>query len=521
MRIGIDVGGTHTDIVILDGTNVIASHKALTTADIGTGIQNAICNVLDSSAIDRRAVQAVMIGTTQFTNAVIERRNLIETAIIRIGLPSTSAIPPMSGWPDDLADKLGRHVYMVHGGNEYSGEAITSLAEEEIASVIADIKAKGLTSVAISSVFSPINPSMEETVKKKVLAEVPNAGVTASHVLGRLGLLERENAALLNAALMPLAHKVMQSFKQSLIDMNIAAPLYISQNDGTLMSAEFAADLPVLTFSSGPTNSMRGAAQLTGLKDAIVIDVGGTTADIGMLTNGFPRESSLAIDVGGVPTNFRMPDLLPLGLGGGTLVRDEGNRIGPDSVGHRLVEEGLCFGGKTLTTSDIAVAAGIVEMGDVSAVQGLDKTLIQTAMDRMSEILTIGTAKIKTRRDDMPVIAVGGGAFLVPDLLPGASEILRPANAGVANAIGAALAQVGGEVELLYSPLTKSRDEAVAEAKNAAINSAVVAGARLDSISIVDIDEVTMAYMANETRRLRVKAVGDLELTPKSVKATN
>jgi N-methylhydantoinase A/oxoprolinase/acetone carboxylase beta subunit len=125
--------------------------------------------------------------------------------------------------------------------------------------------------------------------------------------------------------------------------------LFVSQNDGTLISAAYAARYPVLTFGSGPTNSMRGAAFLTGMRDAIVMDVGGTTTDIGALVNGFPRESSLAVDIGGVRTNFRMPDILSIGLGGGTAepatAPRDALRIGPDSVGYRLLGESLSFGG--------------------------------------------------------------------------------------------------------------------------------------------------------------------------------
>jgi N-methylhydantoinase A/oxoprolinase/acetone carboxylase beta subunit len=117
-----------------------------------------------------------------------------------------------------------------------------------------------------------------------------------------------------------LAARVMASFEQALTDIGVEAPLYISQNDGTLISAGQAAAYPVLTIGSGPTNSMRGAAFLTGVRDAIVLDVGGTTTDVGVLANGFPRESSVAVDIGGARTNFRMPDILALGLGGGTRI---------------------------------------------------------------------------------------------------------------------------------------------------------------------------------------------------------
>ena len=103
-------------------------------------------------------------------------------------------------------------------------------------------------------------------------------------------------------------------------EAGIEAPVYISQNDGTLMSVDYCRQYPVATFASGPTNSMRGAAFLSGRTDCVVIDVGGTTSDVGVLVHGFPREAAVAVDIGGVRTNFRMPDVLPVGLGGGSIV---------------------------------------------------------------------------------------------------------------------------------------------------------------------------------------------------------
>src|SRR4051794_30066001 len=207
---------------------------------------------------------------------------------------------------------------------------------------------------------------MEDDTAAIIEAEIPGASVTKSNEIGRIGLLEREHAAILNARLRDLARSTISAFRQSIADLGITAPLYITQNDGTLMSADYAEQYPVLTFASGPTNSMRGAAFLSGLKDAMVVDIGGTTSDVGALTHGFPREASVAVDIGGVRTNFRMPDVYSFGLGGGSLVREDPLRVGPQSVGYRITEEALVFGGGQLTTSDIAVAAGIAEIGDRS-----------------------------------------------------------------------------------------------------------------------------------------------------------
>ena len=134
----------------------------------------------------------------------------------------------------------------------------------------------------------------------------------------------------MNACLVDLAQRGGVVVPQALQELKITAPFFISQNDGTLMVPEHVERYPVLTFASGPTNSMRGAALLAGLKEAMVVDIGGTTSDVGMLIHGFPREAAVSVDIGGVRTNFRMPDVLAIGLGGGSLMRDDGARIGPE-----------------------------------------------------------------------------------------------------------------------------------------------------------------------------------------------
>ena len=150
--------------------------------------------------------------------------------------------------------------------------------------------------------------------------------------MGGLGLIERENAAILNASLLNFAQRVVTALVRSSQHLGLVCPVYVSQNDGTLIDLDKVSAFPALTFASGPTNSIRGAWALTDLSDAIVIDVGGTTSDLGVLKNGFPRQSNLVIDVGGVRTNFRMPDVLAMCLGGGSLIGRGGAQCGPQSV---------------------------------------------------------------------------------------------------------------------------------------------------------------------------------------------
>lgn len=512
IRIGVDVGGTNTDAVLMDGLRVVAKVKFPTTEDVTGGITTALRSILESSGTATGEIAGVMIGTTHFTNAVVERRRLQPTACVRLGLPATAALPPMVDWPDDLREAIGGHAYLCHGGHEFDGREIAPLDPEEIRRVAADIAAKGITAVAVSAVFSPVNPAMEERAAAIIAEAVPGVSVTRSGRIGRIGLLERENAAILNACLRELARTTVSGFRRAVAELRIAAPLYLTQNDGTLMNAAFAEEYPVLTFASGPTNSMRGAAFLSGLTDAMVVDVGGTTADVGALANGFPREASVAVDVGGVRTNFRMPDVTSIGLGGGSVVGRDPLTLGPRSVGYRLTERALVFGGDTLTATDIAVAAGVAEIGDRARVAHLDPGFVRAALARIQAMADEVVDRMKTGAAPVPVIVVGGGSILIASPIRGASEMVTPAHAEAANAVGAAIAQISGEVDRVYALDGLTRDQALADAKRGASANAAAAGADPATVQIVDVDDVPLAYLPGNATRIRVKAVGDLTL---------
>ena len=510
MRIGVDVGGTNTDAVLMDGTKVVSSTKTPTTANVSEGIAKALRAVIEDSGIDRATIDGVMIGTTHFTNAVVERKHLTPTACIRLGLPATVCLPPMVDWPDDLRDMVGGNSHLAHGGHEFDGREISDFQPDEVREIAKMIRDAGLNAIAISSVFSPVNATFEEQSAEIVRSVIPDANITLSSEIGRIGLLERENAAIMNSCLRRLAARTVDGFKAALDELQIAAPFYISQNDGTLMNADFAKEYPVLTFASGPTNSMRGAAFLSGLRDAIVVDVGGTTTDIGVLQHGFPRVAALAVDIGGVRTNFRMPDTYSIGLGGGSLIENEPLKVGPRSVGYELTEKALVFGGDVLTATDVIVAGGSEDIGDASAVSHLDPALVSAVQGRIMEMISIAVDRMKTSATPAPVIVVGGGSILVTGEIEGASEIIKPDHFPVANAIGAAIAQVGGECDRIFSLAELSRDEALDQAKGEASDRAVNAGADAGSIEIVDVEEVPLAYLPGNATRIMVKAIGDL-----------
>lgn len=517
MRIGIDVGGTNTDAVLLSTDNrLLASVKTPTTPEVTDGVAWAVTDLLAaaaaSGAIERiDDLSAVMIGTTHFTNAIVQRRGLTPTAVVRLGLPATGALPPLVGWPRDLRAAVGDRHYLVHGGYEYDGSELATMDADEIRRVAVDVARRGIRSIAVSSVFAPVNSEMELRAAEILRSEVPDLAVSCSYELGRIGLLERENATVLNAALVDLAGRIVDALTEALRGAGIMAPLLLSQNDGTVMDVEYARRFPVATFASGPTNSMRGAAFLAGLSDCAVVDVGGTTADIGIVTGGFPREAGAVTELAGVRTNFRMPDLHSLGIGGGTLVR--GSVFGPDSVGYELTERAIVFGGTELTLTDLAVAAGMIELGDPDLVAQLDSGYVTSVLAKVGERIAEAVDRMRTSSRSLPVVVVGGGSMLVPEALTGLEDIRRPEHFAVANAVGAAIAEVGGEVDRVVQITPGTRDAVLDGVKQEAMTRAADAGAQVDTVRVVDVEEVPLAYLPGGATRVRVKAAGRLDVS--------
>jgi N-methylhydantoinase A/oxoprolinase/acetone carboxylase beta subunit len=515
IRIGIDVGGTNTDAVVMDGEHVVTSFKAPTSPDVMTGVSQSLAGALRQSGVATHLVDVVMLGTTHFTNAVVQRRGLARTAAVRLGLPATQALPPMVDWPADLREAIGNRAYFAHGGHEFDGRAITPLDPAELRRIAKDIAKRRIRTIALTSVFSPVNAEIERQAGEIIAAAVPGAHVTLSSDIGRIGLLERENAAIMNACLRDLSKVVMGAFRGALDKTGIKGRFFITQNDGTLMDATFAERFPVLTFASGPTNSMRGAAFLSGVQEAIVVDIGGTTTDVGSLHKGFPRQAAVAVEIGGVRTNFRMPDVFSIGLGGGSLVVEDKPggtvSVGPSSVGYRLTGDALIFGGKTLTTSDIIVAAGRADFGDRSKVTHLPPALVSKTRSRIHDMVQNAVERSRLSPEPLPVIVVGGGSILVDDRI-GDLDVIKPNHFSCANAVGAAIAQVSGEVDRIYTLSNSSREEALTDARKQASEAAIAAGARADSVTIVDVEDVPLSYLPGNATRIRVKAVGELSI---------
>lgn len=206
-----------------------------------------------------------------------------------------------------------------------------------------------------------------------------------------------------------------------------------------------------------------------------------------------------------------MPDLVTIALGGGTVLSGDERavRLGLESVGYRLRDEALIFGGPTPTLTDSAVATGRARLGDPALTRSALR-LLKAASGAADAELADAIDRVKTAKGDLTLIAVGGGSILIPDELPGVSEVIRPDHFGAANAIGAVIASVSGHVDRIFHFGAGGRAAALDEASQDARDHAVAAGADPDTVQIVELEEIPLAYLTSPAVRIRAKAAGAL-----------
>jgi N-methylhydantoinase A/oxoprolinase/acetone carboxylase beta subunit len=278
--------------------------------------------------------------------------------------------------------------------------------------------------------------------------------VSLSHEIGSVGLLERENATVLNGALVGVVEGLAAALDDALEAEGVHAETFVTQNDGTLMLLQHARRFPVLTIGSGPASGMRGAAFLSGVEDGLVVDVGGSHTDVGVLVSGFPRETADRARIAGVRVALWMPDVRTLSFGGGSPLAEE------------------------------------------------------AALARAHEALADRVDRAKAELQSPPLVAVGGADVLVPDDLPGVSEVIRPPDREVASAIGAAMAPVSAHAECICSSRPDRRLAALDDVRASACAQAVHAGADPTAVSVVQVQEVPLNYLAEPAIRIRAKAAG-------------
>ena len=349
--------------------------------------------------------------------------------------------------------------------------------------------------------------------------------------VGGIGILERENATVLNATIHEYASFVFSEIEDALRACGLCnCPIFISSNDGSMVPVEEARRYPIQSVASGPANSMLGASYLgsqyfsqrpddlaENIEKIMILDVGGTTTDAGVLmTNGFPRQASAYSTIANVQVNFSMPDVSSVGLGGGSIVKTNGKGvvtgIGPESVGNELTTQALCFGGNVLTLTDIAVAGGQTHgIGTIPI--SLESEMIRSAQELMESKVEETVTNAKTQAKPLPVAFVGGGATVLPRSFYGDDNVLDSTLTCIANAIGAATSKLSATTDMIFdigSSRSQTEEDFVASAIETATEKCVSYGAARESIRVVERQVLEMPYVSGKSR-VKVRVKGEFE----------
>jgi len=515
LLIGLDVGGTNVDAVLLNAVNkkLITATKHPATRDIKVGIRKVL-GVLAAKAESKEEegipnVQGVFIGTTAFINALLEGRGLSKVGCLRLGHCGRELLPGIL-MPSSLRKVILEHknkinVWNIDGGHNYDGSVIRKLDWTEVDRVVTEVKTQGIDALVVSAIFSPVSPEQEEKVCQYIQNKLPQVKCFASSHIGRLGILYRENSAILNAALLPLAKRTIGGILKAVHEFIPSdVPVLLTTNDGAALPISEAIKWPVMCMASGPTNSLKGAAFLSNRSNCMVLDIGGTSSDVGVVIEGRPRISTVHAKFADVPMNHRVCDVACIALGGGTIVNADGS-VGPESVGSQLFEEAIAYGGLTCTATDIAFAKSSSTLYDRTMVKAkAPAELASKAWDIMQEKLNILIDSMRPSKDRCTVIVVGGGSNLVDveRMEKQNLEVLTVKHGEVANAYGAALAGISATVEVILD-LSKNDIDKVTQN---AINTAAARGAT--NPHIVSVDKVPLAYLPGKVTRVTAVAVG-------------
>lgn len=483
MLIGIDVGGTTTDAVLIQDGDVKRSAKVPTGRP--QNLLKALLSALDavSQDIAPEKLKRVVFSTTIITNLIAEGKT---SPVALLLIPGPGRNPAEYKFPNS---------FLLKGAIDYRGREIQALEEREIKAVATHLKREGISKVAVISKFGQRNPSLEFRVNEIIEEEIPGSKVELGHrVSGKLNFPRRVATTMLASATKEQYGHFVSEIQKALFERKIKAPVYILKADGGTLPLEKSASLPVETIFSGPAASTMGALALTSEKESsVVVDIGGTTTDLALILSGKPLLASKGAKLAPYLTHVRAFAVRSLPVGGDSAVRlvksreakaeekeeeeekeekktakqpERQIRIGPDRAG-----PAYCQGGPEPTPTDALRVLGLSEIGDLDlakeAISGLASELGKTEKESAALILNRAAELIATAIKDMyleweeepayriwellqekkekpkTVVGVGGGAKGLIERVAeklGVNPLIPP-HAEVGNAIGAAVAR--------------------------------------------------------------------------------
>lgn len=464
MRIGLDVGGTHTDAVLIDTTGIICSAKVPTThEDLTSSVLQALSAVIPAAG--NRHILSVNLSTTLTTNAILEGKTE-PTGVFVSGGPGI----------DPLEHHIGDHYFVIDGSIDHRGIEQERLDQDQLDDAVAACNKNGVKTYAVVSKFSPRNPAHEQHMET-ALSNQADFIASGHHISGSLNFPRRIATTCFNASAWRIFNRFADAVEHGLNAFTVSMPVSILKADSGTMPIAAARTMPVQSILSGPAASILGIAALCDIReDAVLLDIGGTSTDIALFAKGNPLLVPEGISINDRHTLVRALQTTSIALGGDSVVRccADGITVGPDRKGPCMA-----LGGQTPTLMDAAVVAGLANPGNSDASRtgcmaladaaGLDvfelaRHALTMSMNKIKQAVDVLVTKVNERpvytvhemlhpEKIVPTViyVVGGPAQSLAGLLADAfgCRVVVPPHAGVANAIGAALTRATAELELL------------------------------------------------------------------------
>ncbi len=386
-RLGVDVGGTFTDLALYDTeTNRLEFAKTPSTpANQAVGVASGIRQLMERYKISSNEIEFFIHGTTVATNTLLERNGSKTALIVTEGFRDILQIgrqdrPDLYDWRIRRSDPLvPRHLrFEVTERTIHTGEVLTPIDDDDLGHVIEQLKEAGVEAIAVCLLHSYANPAHEQAIGEAIRRELPDIPLSLSHeILPEFKEYERMSTTTINAYVAPVMERYLRRLENSIDDVGVKSDLYIMQSNGGTMGADTAIERPVHTILSGPAAGVIGAvaiAQQAGQPNSISIDMGGTSFDVSLSYQGEVRRTQES-EIERLPVKVPMVDIHTLGAGGGSIAWiDPGGalRVGPQSAG---ADPGpACYGngGTQATVTDANLALG--RLGATSLLGG-DMTL--------------------------------------------------------------------------------------------------------------------------------------------------
>lgn len=463
MILGLDMGGTHTDAVLVKDGSIIASTKVETDRD---DLLSSVVGAIDQVTrdVDRSAIERINLSTTLSTNAIVEKR--IEPAALII-----------SAGPGVNAEnyKLGEHFHIIDGSIDHRGTEIKGLDQDQLSSALDQCRNEGVKVFALVTKFSTRNPDQEQLMAQAVKDDADF--FTMGHRLsGQLSFPRRLATAFYNTSTWRVYNRFADAIEKGMEELGISAEIHFLKADGGTMPLERSREFPVESILSGPAASVMGIVGLCHItEDSVIIDIGGTTTDIAVFAEGAPLIERDGITIGGSATLVHALNTVSIGVGGDSAVSFKGGEIlvGPERFGPAMAAGGtvptlvdalnvagsLAFRdtGKSLEgMKQLAQEAGIepeecarrAVNAAVSAITGAVNHFVEAINEK--PVYTIHEMLAGKKIQLEKVYVVGGPAEALHPLLQEAFslDVVVPSNYEVANAIGAALARITFDIEL-------------------------------------------------------------------------